>query len=65
MPLFAWRCVSLSNTKMGRQLFNVADIKYRCLSNGGHSLRFLNRSEKFIQSLDIIHEKSFPLFDAL
>ena len=46
-------------SKMARQLFNVAEIKYRCLSNGGHSVRFLNRFGKFIQSSNRISEMFF------
>ena len=46
-------------SKMARQLFNVANIKYRCLSYGGHSVRFLNRSGKFIQSSNRISEMFF------
>ena len=37
---------SLFEAKTARQLF----IKYRFLSDSGHSVRFLNRFEKFIQS---------------
>ena len=43
--------------KMARQLFNVANIKYHCLSNGGHSIRFLNRFGKVSQSPNRISEK--------
>ena len=46
-----------------RQLLNVADIKYRCLSNGDHSFRFLNRFGKFIQSPNRKSEM-FSLLDA-
>ena len=46
-------------SKMARQLFNVANIKYRCLSYGGHSVRFLNRSGKFIQSSNRVSEMFF------
>ena len=46
--------------KMARQLlFIVANIKYRCLSNGGHPGQHLNRFGKFIQSLDRISETFF------
>ena len=45
--------------KMAGQLFNVANIKYRCLSNGGHSVRFLNRSGKFVQPSIRISEVFF------
>ena len=43
--------------KMARQLFNVANIKYRCMSNGGHSVRPVNRIRKFIESSTRIPEK--------
>ena len=43
---------------MARQLFNVAKIKYHCLNNGGHSVRFLNRFGKFIQSSNKISDVS-------
>ena len=46
-------------SKMARQLFNVAEIKYRCLGNGAHWVRFLNRFGKFIQSLNRISEMFF------
>ena len=44
---------------MARQLFNVANIKYCFLSDAGHSVRFLNRSGKFIQSSNRISEMFF------
>ena len=44
---------------MVRQLFNVASTKYRCLGNGGHSVRFLNRLGNFFQSSNRISEKFF------
>ena len=45
--------------KMARQLFNVGEIKYRCLSNGGQSVIFVNRFGKFIQSSNRISEMFF------
>ena len=46
-------------SKMVRQLFNVANIKYCFLGNDGHSVRFLNRLGKFIQSSNTILEMFF------
>ena len=43
-------------SKNGEAIFNVAEIKYHFLSNGGHSVRFLNRFGKFIQSSNRISE---------
>ena len=45
--------------KMARQLFNLANIKHRFLSNDGNSVRFLNRFGKFIRSLNRISEMFF------
>ena len=46
-----------SNKKMARQLFNVANIEYCCLSNDGDSVRFLNRFRKFTPSSNRIPKK--------
>ena len=50
------KTTSWFEAKMARQLFNVAKT-YRCLSNGGHSVRFLNRFGKFSQLSNRISEK--------
>ena len=50
---------SLFEAKIARQLFNVANIKYRFLSGSGHSVRFLNGFGKLIQSSNRISEKLF------
>ena len=44
---------------MVRRLFNVDNIKYRFLSDSGHSIRFLNKLRKSIQSSNRISEKFF------
>ena len=49
----------LFEAKITRQLFNVANIKYRFLSD---SVRFLNKFRKFIQHR-IEYLKSFSLLD--
>ena len=58
-------CIALCViVKQERQLFfNVANIKYRSLSNSGDSIRFLNRSGKFIQSSNRISEMFSSLLD--
>ena len=42
--------------KIARKLFNLANIKYGLRNNGGHSVRFLNRFGKCIQSSNRISE---------
>ena len=54
--IVTYKTNSRFEAKMARQLFNVANIKHRCLSNGGNSVRFLNRFGKFIRSLNRISE---------
>ena len=50
---------SLFEAKMARQLFNVANIKYRLLSGSGHLVRCLNRFGKFTLSSNKKSEKLF------
>ena len=42
---------------MERKLLNVANIKHYCLSNGGHSVQFVIRFGKFIQSPNRVSRK--------
>ena len=56
VPLFAWRF----EAKMAKQMFNVANVRYRFLSNYGHSVRFLNRfGNVFIHA--VRYQKCFSL----
>ena len=70
--LFVWQCMSFSNTKQlrdsmqkwrGDHSIDVANIKYGCLRNEGHSVRFLNRFGKLINHR-IEYQTRFSLLDA-
>ena len=60
--------MSLSHTKQihdsnGKAIiFNVAEIKHLCLSNGCHSVRFLNGFENLFNHRTG-HQKCFSLLD--
>ena len=51
-----------SKQKMARQLFDVVNIEYCCLSNDGHSVRLINKLRKLL-SHRIKYKKCFSLPD--